>query len=102
MNRTVRSRVRVAEPAGGCRFGAATGVQPAPQPAVNRMRRSNAGRARSTLRVGMWTLWRDREVVLTPAGPTEHNRVAELRAMRRGALHARRRRIRAEGDARDV
>jgi len=25
--------------------------------------------ARETLRVGMWTLWHDREVILTPAGP---------------------------------
>ncbi len=28
--------------------------------------------ARTTLRVGMWTLWHDREVVLTPGGPAQH------------------------------
>jgi stage II sporulation protein D len=31
--------------------------------------------ARTTLRVGMWTLWHDREVVLTPGGPAQRTLV---------------------------
>jgi stage II sporulation protein D len=42
-------------------------VQPAPQLAA--IAAATPPTARSTLRVGMWTLWHDREVVLTPAGP---------------------------------
>ena len=47
-----------------------SGMQPAPQLSAQltaiAMTRPTA---RSTLRVGMWTLWHDREVVLAPAGP---------------------------------
>jgi stage II sporulation protein D len=42
-------------------------VQPAPQLAA--IAAATPPNSRSTLRVGMWTLWHDREVVLTPAGP---------------------------------
>ncbi|MGC2211078.1 MAG: SpoIID/LytB domain-containing protein [Candidatus Korobacteraceae bacterium] len=31
---------------------------------------SASAAARSTLRVGLWTMWHDREITLTPAGPT--------------------------------
>ena len=48
-----------------------TGLQKAPQAAVSAAAAPREDRAatRATLRVGMWTLWHDREVVLTPAGP---------------------------------
>jgi stage II sporulation protein D len=46
---------------------AVSSVQPTPQlAAINATTPPNA---RATLRVGMWTLWHDREVVLAPAGP---------------------------------
>jgi len=44
------------------------GMQPAPQLAAIA---TTPPTARSTLRVGMWTLWHDREVVLAPAGPAD-------------------------------
>jgi stage II sporulation protein D len=44
-----------------------SGLQPTQQAAV-KAGVSPPG-ARETLRVGMWTLWHDREVILTPAGP---------------------------------
>ncbi len=48
-----------------------SGVQTAPQAAASAVvaPREAPAAARETLRVGMWTLWHDREVVLTPAGP---------------------------------
>jgi stage II sporulation protein D len=48
-----------------------SGMQPAQQAAVNSAIATPRGTpvdAREMLRVGMWTLWHDREVVLTPAG----------------------------------
>jgi stage II sporulation protein D len=48
-----------------------SGMQPASQPVANSVatpRKAAAGE-RDTLRVGMWTLWHDREVTLSPAGP---------------------------------
>jgi stage II sporulation protein D len=38
-----------------------------PQPAA--LAATNSQPARSTIRVGVWTLWRDRELLLKPAGP---------------------------------
>ncbi len=48
-----------------------TGMQQAPHAAVSAAAtpREAPAAARETLRVGMWTLWHDREVVLTPVGP---------------------------------
>jgi len=49
-----------------------SGMQPAQQAAANSAiatPRETPADARETLRVGMWTLWHDREVVLTPAQP---------------------------------
>ena len=48
-----------------------TGMQTAPQAAGSAATTPPEDRAaaRETLRVGMWTLWHDREVVLTSAGP---------------------------------
>lgn len=55
-----------------------SGVQPAPQAAPPAARRDVVAapggapaESRSTLRVGMWTLWHDREVELTPPGRKE-------------------------------
>ena len=75
---------------------ALTGVQPMPQPAVNAA--STPPATRSTLRVGMWTLWHDREVVLTPAGPAEHTWLRSCESCGAGSLHAHVK-VRAEGDA---
>jgi stage II sporulation protein D len=46
-------------------------LQPQPQAevAAAAMPQVPSTRERDTLRVGMWTLWRDREVTLSPAGP---------------------------------
>ena len=46
---------------------ALSGLGPAPQSAVQAAVAPPP--ARETLRVGLWTLWRDREVKLTPAAP---------------------------------
>jgi stage II sporulation protein D len=49
-----------------------SGMQPAQQAAVNSAiatPRETPTDARETLRVGMWTLWHDREIVLTPDKP---------------------------------
>jgi stage II sporulation protein D len=49
-----------------------TGMQTSPQAAAGGAAatpREASAAARETLRVGMWTLWHDREVALTPAGP---------------------------------
>jgi stage II sporulation protein D len=46
---------------------ALAGVEHAPQPAA--LAATAPPITRSTLRVGMWTLWHDHEVVLRPAGP---------------------------------
>jgi stage II sporulation protein D len=49
-----------------------SGMTPAPQAAVNSAiatPQETPADARETLRVGMWTLWHDREVVLTPDKP---------------------------------
>lgn len=46
---------------------ALVGIQRAPEPAV--LASTPAHGARSTLRVGMWTLWHDHELKLIPAGP---------------------------------
>ncbi len=48
---------------------AVSGVQPTQQLAVSAA--ATQPTARSTLRVGMWTLWHDCEVVLAPAGPDD-------------------------------
>jgi len=47
------------------------GMQPAQQAAVSAAAKPREAQAvaRGTLRVGMWTLWHDREVVLTPGQP---------------------------------
>ena len=73
-----------------------TGVQPTPQPAVYAA--STPPAARSTLRVGMWTLWHDREVVLTPASPAEHTLLRSCESCGAGAFHAHVK-VRAEGHA---
>jgi len=46
---------------------ALAGVTRTPQPAA--FAAATQPPARSTLRIGMWTLWHDREVLLKPAGP---------------------------------
>jgi len=73
-----------------------TGVQPASQPAGGAP--AAAPVARETLRVGMWTLWHDREVVVTPAGP---DRRIVLRSCAGCAAHtfAEPVQVKAEGDA---
>jgi len=49
---------------------ALSGMQTAPKAAASAAARREVPSAmRETLRVGMWTLWHDREVVLTPGGP---------------------------------
>ncbi len=76
------------------------GIEPATMPAVASAAATNENstEARSTLRVGMWTLWHDREVELTPAS-------AENRALLRNCERCNDRAletqigIRAEGDA---
>ena len=45
---------------------ALTGVQPMPQPTVNAA--TTPAATKSTLHVGMWTLWHDREMTLSAAG----------------------------------
>ena len=76
-----------------------SGVQPATMPAA-RAAAQNAtpAEARATLRVGMWTLWHDREVVLTPAAPESQ---AWLRSCERCSPEAlpTQARVRADGDA---
>jgi len=71
-------------------------VERAPQPAA--LAASAPPIARSTLRVGMWTLWHDREVVLTTAGP---DRTIALRPCARCATLslAQPVDVRAEGNA---
>jgi stage II sporulation protein D len=46
----------------------------------------------------MWTLWHDREVVLTPASPAEHTSLRSCESCSGGAFHAHVK-VRAEGDA---
>jgi len=53
--------------------------------------------ARSTLRVGMWTLWRDREVALTPGGQGQRTILRSCERCPAGTL-AQPAKIRAEGD----
>jgi stage II sporulation protein D len=73
-----------------------TGMQTAPQAAVNAAGapREAPASARATLRVGMWTLWHDREVVLTPAGPDHKIKLrgcsgcAELLFTEKATVHA--------------
>lgn len=68
------------------------------RPASNVNAAGVAHRSRSTLRVGMWTLWRDREVMLEPAGADSKVtlRTCEGCAARRFAHPVE---IRAAGDA---
>ncbi len=77
-----------------------SGMQTAPQAAVSDAAtpREDHADARETLRVGMWTLWHDREVVLTPAGP---DRKIALRACPSCALIALAGKaiVRADGNA---
>jgi stage II sporulation protein D len=75
---------------------ALTGVQPVPRPAVNAA--STPPATKSTLHVGMWTLWHDREVVLRPAGPAEHTWFQSCEQCAKKSLRAQAW-IRAEGDA---
>ena len=73
-----------------------SGAQRAPEKAV--MAAVTPPGARATLRVGMWTLWHDREVVVTPAG---RDVAAQIRACERCAARALQSSttIRAEGNA---
>lgn len=64
MNRQGMARVLASLLIAGCAMLAA--FRPARQPGV--MAAAFAPAPRETLRVGMWTLWRDREVTLSPAG----------------------------------
>ena len=78
-----------------------SGMQPAQQAAVNSaiaMQRETPIDARETLRVGMWTLWHDREVVLKPDKP---NHKITLRSCAGCAANSftQPATIRAEGDA---
>lgn len=54
--------------------------------------------SRSTLRVGMWTLWHDRELLITPDGPPEKTLMQTCQRCAPGVLRSRAK-IRAEGDA---
>lgn len=67
------------------------------QPVTKVSAASAAPRGRSTLRVGMWTLWRDREVILEPAGTDSKVRLrtCEVCAVLRFAHPVE---IRASGD----
>ena len=78
-----------------------SGMQPAPQRCCERCRNTTQApaAARETLRVGMWTLWHDREVVLTPAGPDHKITAAKLLRVRRRSHSLKKATIRAEGDA---
>ena len=53
---------------------------------------------RETLRVGMWTLWHDREVVLTPVGP-DHKITARSCSDCAGLTLSEKTTVRANGDA---
>lgn len=76
------------------------GAGPTTIPAVGAVvaRVANAPDARATLRVGMWTLWHDREIVLTPTVRENH---ILLRSCERCSAEEIRTqaRIRAQGDA---
>ena len=52
---------------------ALSGVKWLPQ--TEAIQAASAPAAHTTLRVGMWTLWRDRDVVLQPAGPAREARL---------------------------
>jgi len=54
--------------------------------------------ARETVRVGMWTLWRDKEVAITPAGTTEYALLRSCARCAAGAFHTQAK-VRAEGGA---
>ncbi len=58
-------------------------LERAPQPAAQAADAQQIGR--STLRVGMWTLWRDKEVLLKPAGSTH---VITMRTCMQCAVHS--------------
>lgn len=78
-----------------------TGMQPAQQAAANSAiatPRETPADARETLRVGMWTLWHDREVVLTPTGP-DHKITLRSYAGCAANPFTQPATIRAEGDA---
>lgn len=72
------------------------GVEHAPQPAAQVA--TAPANTRSTLRVGMWTLWHDHEVVLKPTGP---DRKITLRTCAQCATLSLSQRVnvRATGDA---
>jgi stage II sporulation protein D len=73
-----------------------SGIQPVPRRAVIAAAAPPA--ARETLRVGMWTLWHDREVVVTPAGP-DHKVVLRSCAGCAALTFAEPAHMKAEGDA---
>ena len=73
-----------------------SGMQPAQQAAVNAGVSSSG--ARETLRVGMWTLWHDREVALAPSGP-DHKVMLRTCAECATLTFTEPANIRAEGDA---
>ena len=72
----------------------------APQAAANAAAtpRETPAAARDTLRVGMWTLWHDREVTISPAGP-DHKFTLRTCADCARAHVERTANVRAEGDA---
>jgi len=73
-----------------------TSMQPAGQLAQRRSDK-DAAFARETLRVGLWTLWHDREVLLTPAGQPQHTLLRRCERCTAQALRAPEK-IHAEGN----
>lgn len=73
---------------------ALSGFRIARQPEVQA---ATTSESRATLRVGMWTLWRDREVVLMPAARSRPTLLRDCRSCDRTKL-AQTATIRAEGD----
>jgi stage II sporulation protein D len=70
-------------------------LKPAPLPVVAA---DQPAAARETLRVGMWTLWHDHDVTLTPAAAKEPTLLRTCQSCTAAALHTPVK-IRAEGDA---
>ena len=63
-----------------------SGVQPAPPVAV--LAAAAPSDPRTTLRIGMWTLWHDHDVTLTPTGPKEFTLLETCERCPAEVLHA--------------
>jgi stage II sporulation protein D len=63
-----------------------SGVQPAPPVAV--LAAAAPSTPRTTLRIGMWTLWRDHDVTLSPTGPKQFTLLDTCERCPAEVLHA--------------